>query len=152
VAILSVRFAEKLWLKILFVDLLWEKNTVPPKKTSWKIRIIRQTNRAGSQFHESPEHAKLESQFHYYFNLFISINNGAFSRSILSSLPYYPNGILCCTEWRYLNPRLSAVNYSLILKYSVFRQKKIVLSQHTSSLTKIIEKHINFYHIKKDKL
>jgi hypothetical protein len=28
----SVRFAEKLWLKVLFADLLWEKNTVPAEK------------------------------------------------------------------------------------------------------------------------
>jgi hypothetical protein len=31
-----VRFAKK-----AMVDLLWEKNTIPTEKTSWKIRIIR---------------------------------------------------------------------------------------------------------------
>jgi hypothetical protein len=41
-----VRFAEKLWLKVFFAALLWEKNIVPAKKTSWKIWIIRQANRA----------------------------------------------------------------------------------------------------------
>jgi hypothetical protein len=41
-----VCFAEKTWLKVLFVDLLWEKNIIPTEKISWKIRIIRQTNMA----------------------------------------------------------------------------------------------------------
>ena len=27
-------------------DLLWEENTVPIKKTNWKVRIIRQANMA----------------------------------------------------------------------------------------------------------
>ena len=27
-------------------DLLWEKNIIPAEKTSWKVRIIRETNRA----------------------------------------------------------------------------------------------------------
>jgi hypothetical protein len=40
-----VRFTEKPWLKVLFTDLLWEKNTIPAEKTSWKVQIIRQTNR-----------------------------------------------------------------------------------------------------------
>jgi hypothetical protein len=39
-----VHFAEKTWLKILFVDLLWEKNSVSIKKISWKVWIRRQTN------------------------------------------------------------------------------------------------------------
>jgi hypothetical protein len=39
-----VRFAEMPWLKVLFVNLLWEKNTVSVE--SWKIRIIREANRA----------------------------------------------------------------------------------------------------------
>jgi hypothetical protein len=41
-----VGFTEKSWLKVLFADLLWEKNTVPTEKTRWKVRIIRQANRA----------------------------------------------------------------------------------------------------------
>jgi hypothetical protein len=45
-----VHFAEKSWLKVLFADLLWEKNTVQAKKTSWKVQIIRQTNRAWSSY------------------------------------------------------------------------------------------------------
>jgi hypothetical protein len=37
----SVRFAKKSWLKILFINLLWEKNTVlTEKKTSWNVRIV----------------------------------------------------------------------------------------------------------------
>jgi hypothetical protein len=35
----SVRFAEKLWLKILFVDLLWEKNIVSAKKQAEKYGL-----------------------------------------------------------------------------------------------------------------
>jgi hypothetical protein len=32
----AVRFAEKPWLKILFADLLWEKNTIPTEKNKLK--------------------------------------------------------------------------------------------------------------------
>jgi hypothetical protein len=38
-------FTEKLWLEVLFADLVWEKNIVSAKKISWKIRIIRQANK-----------------------------------------------------------------------------------------------------------
>ena len=41
-----VRFAEKTSRNTVPVDLLWEKNTVPAEKTSWKVRIIREANRA----------------------------------------------------------------------------------------------------------
>ena len=40
-----VRFAEKTSWNIVLADLLWEKNTVPVEKTSWKVHIIRQKNR-----------------------------------------------------------------------------------------------------------
>jgi hypothetical protein len=40
-----VRFAEKSRLKVLCTNLLEKKNTVLTKKTSWKIRIIKQANR-----------------------------------------------------------------------------------------------------------
>jgi hypothetical protein len=43
-----VRFTEKPWLKVLFADWLWEKNTVSAKKTSWKLQIIRQANMKSS--------------------------------------------------------------------------------------------------------
>ena len=44
-----IRFAEKTSQNIISADLLWEKNTVPTKKTSWKRRIIREVNRANIQ-------------------------------------------------------------------------------------------------------
>ena len=40
-----VRFAEKTSRNTVPADLLWEKNTVPAEKTSWKRRIIREANR-----------------------------------------------------------------------------------------------------------
>jgi hypothetical protein len=48
-----VRFAEKAWLKVLFANMLREKNTVLAKKTSWKVRIIRQTNRANNKLYSN---------------------------------------------------------------------------------------------------
>jgi hypothetical protein len=36
---------EPVCLKVLFADLLWEKNTVSAGKTSWKVWIIRQANK-----------------------------------------------------------------------------------------------------------
>ena len=44
----SVRFAEKTSQNIVLADLLWEKNTVPAEKISWKRRIIREANRANA--------------------------------------------------------------------------------------------------------
>ena len=41
-----VRFVEKTSRNTVPVDLLWKKNTVPARKTSWKRRIIREANRA----------------------------------------------------------------------------------------------------------
>ena len=42
-----VHFAETTSRSTIPVNLLWEKNTVPTeKKTSWKVRIIKETNRA----------------------------------------------------------------------------------------------------------
>jgi hypothetical protein len=34
-----VRFAEKLWLKVLFTDLLWEKNIISTKKQTEKYEL-----------------------------------------------------------------------------------------------------------------
>ena len=42
----SIRFAEKRSRNIIPIDLLWEKNIIPTKKISWKVRIIREANRA----------------------------------------------------------------------------------------------------------
>ena len=39
-----IRFAEKTSQNIISADLLWEKNTVPTEKTSWKKQIIREAN------------------------------------------------------------------------------------------------------------
>ena len=39
-----VHFAEKTSRNTVLADLLWEKNTVPTEKTSWKRRIIREAN------------------------------------------------------------------------------------------------------------
>ena len=41
-----VRFAEQTSRNTVQPDLSWEKNTAPAEKTSWKVRIIRQANRA----------------------------------------------------------------------------------------------------------
>ena len=41
-----VRFPEKISRNAIPANLLWEKNTVPTEKTSWKVRIIRQANMA----------------------------------------------------------------------------------------------------------
>ena len=41
-----VRFAGKTSRNTVLADLSWEKNIVPVKKISWKVRIIRQTNKA----------------------------------------------------------------------------------------------------------
>jgi len=40
-----VRFAEKTSRNTVPANLVWEKNTVPTEKTSWKERIITQANR-----------------------------------------------------------------------------------------------------------
>ena len=40
-----VRFAEKISWNTIIADLLWEKNTILAKKTSWKVQIIRQANK-----------------------------------------------------------------------------------------------------------
>jgi len=48
-----VRFAEKTSRNTVSDDLLWEKKTIPAKKTSWKIRIIRQANRASENLNKT---------------------------------------------------------------------------------------------------
>ena len=45
-----VYFAKKTSQNTVPIDLLWEKHAVPVEKISWKVRIIRQTNRATFHF------------------------------------------------------------------------------------------------------
>jgi hypothetical protein len=56
----TIRFAEKPWMKVLFADLLWEKNIVPLEKTCWKVRIIRQANKARAWWSPKPSLGEIE--------------------------------------------------------------------------------------------
>ena len=122
-----VRFAEKISRNIVPADLLWEKNTVPAKKTNWKRRIIREANRAKNETIEKMIicHFDWICIYPYYIN--ICINDPIIIKSVNDLFGRAPSALDFLWEWFSKRSDYVVENDSLCFFRSIIHRKRLCL-------------------------